>query len=45
MEYCKAGRIDLSDITEARVNDHSKTDGFAKGSALLQACWFALLDL
>jgi len=40
MEYYKAGRIDLSEITEACINDHSKADGFAKGLALLQTCWF-----
>jgi len=40
MDYYKAGRIDLSDITEASINDHSKADGFAKGLALLQTCWF-----
>jgi len=40
MEYYKAGRIDLSEITEASINDHSKADGFAKGLALLQTCWF-----
>jgi len=40
MEYYKARQIDLSDITEASINDHSKADGFAKGLALLQTCWF-----
>ncbi|KAF9555529.1 hypothetical protein CPC08DRAFT_670882 [Agrocybe pediades] len=40
MEYCKHGRLDLSDITEDRINDHSKADGFAKGLALLQMFWF-----
>jgi len=40
LQYYKEGRIDLSDITEARINDHSKADGFAKGLALLQTCWF-----
>ena len=36
------GAINLSDITEARINDHSKADGFAKGLALLQTCWFII---
>ncbi|KAF9550740.1 hypothetical protein CPC08DRAFT_768852 [Agrocybe pediades] len=40
MEYCKLGRLDLSDITEDRINDRSKADGFAKGLALLQMFWF-----
>ncbi|KAF4616272.1 hypothetical protein D9613_008319 [Agrocybe pediades] len=39
-EYYKQGRLDLSDITEDRINDHSKADGFAKGLALLQMFWF-----
>ncbi|KAF9542826.1 hypothetical protein CPC08DRAFT_801537 [Agrocybe pediades] len=39
-EYYKEGRLDLSDITEDRINDHSKADGFAKGLALLQMFWF-----
>jgi len=38
--YYAEGRIDLSGVTEARINDHSKADGFAKGLALLQTCWF-----
>lgn len=40
IEHYKAGRIDLSDVTEARINDHSKADEFAKGLALLQTLWF-----
>ena len=40
IEYYKAGQIDLSDITEASINDRSKADGFAKGLALLQTGWF-----
>ncbi|KAF4616982.1 hypothetical protein D9613_008297 [Agrocybe pediades] len=40
MEYYNQGRLDLSDITEDRINDHSKADGFAKGLALLQVFWF-----
>ncbi|KAF9549279.1 hypothetical protein CPC08DRAFT_823448 [Agrocybe pediades] len=40
MEYYNQGRLDLSDITEDRINDHSKADGFAKGLALLQMFWF-----
>ncbi|KAF4616601.1 hypothetical protein D9613_008288 [Agrocybe pediades] len=39
-EYYKQRRLDLSDITEDRINDHSKADGFAKGLALLQMFWF-----
>ncbi|KAF9561190.1 hypothetical protein CPC08DRAFT_689347 [Agrocybe pediades] len=39
-ECYKQGRLDLSDITEDRINDHSKADGFAKGLALLQMFWF-----
>ncbi|KAF9542829.1 hypothetical protein CPC08DRAFT_716872 [Agrocybe pediades] len=39
-EYYKQGQLDLSDITEDRINDHSKADGFAKGLALLQMFWF-----
>jgi len=42
MEHYKAGRINLSTITEARINDHSKADGFAKGVALLQTIWFII---
>jgi len=42
MELYKAGRIDLSSITEARINDHSKADGLAKGLALLQTIWFII---
>jgi len=38
--YYSRGRIDLSGVTEARINDHSKADGFAKGIALLQTLWF-----
>jgi len=38
--YYSQGRIDLSGITEARINDHSKADSFAKGIALLQTLWF-----
>jgi len=40
MEHYKAGRVDLSTVTEARINDQSKADGFAKGLALLQTFWF-----
>jgi len=40
--YYAEGRIDLSGVTEARINDHSKTDGFAKGMALLQTLWFII---
>ncbi|KAF9549692.1 hypothetical protein CPC08DRAFT_675016 [Agrocybe pediades] len=40
MEYYKQGRLDLSEVTEDRINDHSKADGFAKGLALLQMFWF-----
>jgi len=39
-EYYSQGQIDLSGITEARINDHSKADGLAKGIALLQTLWF-----
>jgi len=42
MNHYKLGEINLSDITEARINDHSKADGFAKGLALLQTCWFII---
>jgi len=41
-KYYRKGRIDLSHVTEARINDHSKSDGFAKGLALLQMCWFII---
>ncbi|KAF9566513.1 hypothetical protein CPC08DRAFT_814736 [Agrocybe pediades] len=40
MKYYKQGRLDLSGVTEDRINDHSKADGFAKGLALLQMLWF-----
>ncbi|KAF4616961.1 hypothetical protein D9613_008722 [Agrocybe pediades] len=40
MKYYKQGRLDLSEITEDRINDHSKADWFAKGLALLQMFWF-----
>jgi len=40
MVHYKAGRVDLSNITEACIADHSKADGFAKGLALLQTVWF-----
>ncbi|KAF9555618.1 hypothetical protein CPC08DRAFT_820979 [Agrocybe pediades] len=33
-------QLDLSGVTEARINDHSKADWFAKGLALLQMFWF-----
>ncbi|KAF9541011.1 hypothetical protein CPC08DRAFT_650721 [Agrocybe pediades] len=39
-KYYKQGRIDLSDVTEDRINDHSKADWFAKGLAFLQIFWF-----
>jgi len=39
-EYYRQRRIDVSGVTEARINDHSKADGFAKGIALLQTLWF-----
>jgi len=39
-EYYSQRRIDLSGVTEAMINDHSKADGFAKGIALLQTLWF-----
>jgi len=42
VEYYKTGRIDLSDVTEARIKDHSKADGFAKALALLQILWFII---
>jgi len=42
MKHYKAGRIDLLDVTERRINDHSKADGFAKGLALLQTLWFII---
>jgi len=38
--YYSQGRIDLSGVTGASINDHSKADGFAKGMALLQTLWF-----
>ncbi|KAF9566517.1 hypothetical protein CPC08DRAFT_758853 [Agrocybe pediades] len=38
--YYMRGRLDLSEVTEDRINDHSKADGFAKGLALLQMFWF-----
>ncbi|KAF9556211.1 hypothetical protein CPC08DRAFT_641874, partial [Agrocybe pediades] len=40
VKYYKQGRLDLSDVTEDRINDHSKADGLAKGLALLQMFWF-----
>ncbi|KAF4616901.1 hypothetical protein D9613_008769 [Agrocybe pediades] len=40
MEYYRQGRLDLSEVTEDRINDHSKADWFAKGLALLQMFWF-----
>ena len=42
MAHYKAGEIDLSGVTEASINDHSKADGLAKGFALLQSCWFII---
>ncbi|KAF9543751.1 hypothetical protein CPC08DRAFT_800417 [Agrocybe pediades] len=39
-EYYEQGRLDLSEVTADRINDHSKADGFAKGLALLQMFWF-----
>ena len=38
--YYSQGRIDLAGVTEARINDHGKADGLAKGIALLQTLWF-----
>ncbi|KAF9542452.1 hypothetical protein CPC08DRAFT_598180, partial [Agrocybe pediades] len=40
MEYYGNGRVDLSEITEATINDHSKADGFGKCIALIQTSWF-----
>ncbi|KAF4616485.1 hypothetical protein D9613_008691 [Agrocybe pediades] len=40
IELYQAGRIDLADITEDKINDHSKADGFGKAIALLQTSWF-----
>ncbi|KAF9542832.1 hypothetical protein CPC08DRAFT_650076, partial [Agrocybe pediades] len=40
VQYYMQGRLDFSDVTEERINDHSKADGFAKGLALLQMFWF-----
>ncbi|KAF4616713.1 hypothetical protein D9613_008835 [Agrocybe pediades] len=43
MEYYKCGQVDLSSITETMIlNDHTKTDGFGKGIALLQITWFII---
>ncbi|KAF9566529.1 hypothetical protein CPC08DRAFT_100398 [Agrocybe pediades] len=40
VELCEAGRINLADVTESKINDHSKADGFGKAIALLQTTWF-----
>ncbi|KAF4616390.1 hypothetical protein D9613_008677 [Agrocybe pediades] len=40
MAYYKQGRVDLSEVTEDRINDHSKADWISKGLALLQMVWF-----
>ncbi|KAF9536493.1 hypothetical protein CPC08DRAFT_717813, partial [Agrocybe pediades] len=40
MTYYELGILDLSGVTEERINDHSKADWFAKGLALLQMFWF-----
>jgi len=45
MQHYKDGKIDLSEVTEASINDHSKADGFAKGLALLQTCWFIVQSI
>jgi len=42
MGHYRQGQVNLSVVTEARINDHSKADGFAKGLALLQTCWFII---
>ncbi|KAF9566516.1 hypothetical protein CPC08DRAFT_99773 [Agrocybe pediades] len=42
MKHYKQGRLDLSGITEDRINDQSKADGFAKALALLQMFWFII---
>ncbi|KAF9566588.1 hypothetical protein CPC08DRAFT_703949 [Agrocybe pediades] len=45
MEYYKDGRVDLSKITEATIDDHSKADGFAKCIALIQTSWFIVQSI
>ncbi|KAF4616908.1 hypothetical protein D9613_008741 [Agrocybe pediades] len=40
MEYYENGRVDLSEITEATIDDRSKADGFAKCIAFIQTSWF-----
>ncbi|KAF9566570.1 hypothetical protein CPC08DRAFT_703914 [Agrocybe pediades] len=42
MEYYENGRVDLSEITEATIDDRSKADGFAKCIALIQTSWFII---
>jgi len=42
MQHYKDGKINLSDVTETSINDHSKADGLAKGLALLQTSWFII---
>ncbi|KAF9554214.1 hypothetical protein CPC08DRAFT_766902 [Agrocybe pediades] len=41
-KYYENGRIDLSEITEATIDDHSKADGFGKCIALIQTFWFII---
>jgi len=40
MEHYKAGQINLSGITQATIDDHSKADWLGKGIAILQMFWF-----
>ncbi|KAF9536000.1 hypothetical protein CPC08DRAFT_88580 [Agrocybe pediades] len=40
MQYYVKGRVDLSEITEAAIDDRSKADGFGKSIALIQTSWF-----
>ncbi|KAF4616964.1 hypothetical protein D9613_008727 [Agrocybe pediades] len=42
MEYYEKGRVDLSEITEAAVDDRSKADAFGKCIAFIQTSWFII---
>ncbi|KAF9566568.1 hypothetical protein CPC08DRAFT_758900 [Agrocybe pediades] len=42
MQHYANGRVDLSEITEATIDDRSKADGFSKCIALIQTFWFII---
>ncbi|KAF4616506.1 hypothetical protein D9613_008771 [Agrocybe pediades] len=45
MRYYQQGRVTLSGITEAVIDDRSKADGFSKSIALIQTSWFIIQSI